>query len=289
MIRLWFWLHRKVITSCIMIILFLLGSICVGAASCFLEMFYGAPVYSFKPGYSGFGIFHNDTIIPVSMIVSVVVNPAELWFDYFFGYNENGTYNFIFVFPFNILGFYRASENMSTRSTPHGSAVWLQYRASNTSLGYMNHQIWGDFKIENTFQEGTRGSYTIILPFGMGIEPDVASDLQKTLEVPLYSGDVNVTLYVTLPGGFMPTTTFPPNSAGPEPYTTPFNTTITSIEWNAGKLQNSVTIEAVDTGEKSFYDNIPFESGVLLAIGLQFMFTTSYDAIRKWGSSKTET
>jgi len=55
------------------------------------------------------------------------------------------------------LGQSQVSENMSTKSTPHGSAVWLQCRVNNVSSYGLGHEIWGDFAIENTFQEGTRG------------------------------------------------------------------------------------------------------------------------------------
>jgi hypothetical protein len=284
-IKLTIWLNRKKITKWFMVILFITGSIFSGLAAYFYFSFVNAPTYSFKTGYSGFGIAHNDSIIPIRMTVAVEVNPPELWFDYYFSCSENGTYNFIFVFPFNIVRVYGASENMTTKSTPHGSAVWLQHRVDNVSSYGLGNEIWGYFSIENTFQEGTRGSYTIILPFGMGIDPSVTQDLWETLKVPFYSGDINVTLQVALPGAFRPTTMFPPNSKGPELFRTPFNTTIASMIWDAGTLQNSVTIEAIDINEKPFYDNIPFTSGILFGIGIQLMFTIGYDSIRNWAKS----
>lgn len=272
-----------------MVVLFMLGLVCISLASHEIARFYGAPVYSFKAGYSGFGIAHNDSIIPVSMTVGLAVNPSELWFDYYFVCYANGTYNFIFAFPFYITRQYSASEKMSTRSTPHGSAVWLQYMADNVSSLGLGHQIFGDFYIENTFQEGTKGLYTIILPFGMGIDFDVTLDLWQSLKVPFYSGDVNVTLYVALPVGFKPSTTFPPNRGLEYP---PSHSNVTQVQpsltWDVGTLQNSVTIEAVDTEEKSSYDIIPFTSGILFAVGLQFTFTIGYDSIRKWANSKEE-
>jgi len=107
-------------------------------------------------------------------------------------------------------------------------------------------------------------------------------------QVPFYSGDINVTLVVALPGSFRSTTIFPPNSRGSELFETPFNVTIDSMEWDAGTLRNSVTIEAIDMNEKSIYDNIPFTSGVLFGIGVQIMFTIGYDSIRKWARSPME-
>ncbi|MGD0495908.1 MAG: hypothetical protein ABSB28_07675 [Candidatus Bathyarchaeia archaeon] len=273
-----------------MIALFLIGLICIGFASYYLVSFYSAPVYSFKAGYSGFEIAHNtSSITPVTMTVLVSVNPPHLFFDYYFICNANGTYNFIFAFPFNILEQTGASEKMATRSRPHGSAIWLQYVVDNVSSWGLGHEIWGDFVIENTFQDGTRGSYTIILPFGMGMDFEVVRDLWQALKVPFNSGGVNITLYVALPVGFRPTTTFPLNR-GLEYPPSHFNVTQAqaSMTWDAGTLQNSVTIEAIDINEKSFYDNIPFTSGILLAIGLQFVFTIGYDFVKKWGRSQTE-
>ncbi len=281
--------YRREITRWTMIALFLIGLICIGFASYYLVSFYSAPVYSFKAGYSGFEIAHNaSSVTPQWMTVYVAVNPPELFFDYFSICNANGTYDFIFAFPFNILGQNGASENMSTRSTPYGPAVWLKYVVDNASSWGLGHEIWGDFVIENTFQDGTRGLYTIILPFGMGVRSEVTGDLWQALQVPFYS-DVNITLYVALPVGFKPTTTFPPNR-GLEFPPTRFNVTQAqaSMTWDAGTLQNSVTIEAADTNEKAFYDNIPFTTGILLAIGLQFMFTVGYDSFRKWARSQTE-
>jgi hypothetical protein len=287
-VRLRISLYRREIMRWFMVILFVIGSVLTGLATYFYVVFVTAPVYSFKTGYSGFGIAHNESIIPMLMTVGVAINPPELWFDYYFSCYMNGTYNFIFAFPFNIMRQIRVSENMSTKSTPHGSAIWLQCRVNNVSSYGLDHEIWGDFAIENTFQEGTRGSYTIILPFGMGISPEVTEDLWQALKVPFYSGDINVTLYVALPGGFRPTTMFPPNSRGPELYKTPFNVTIDSTEWDAGRLQNSVTIEAIDVNEKPIYDNIPFTSGILFGIGVQLMFTIGYDSIRRWARSPIE-
>lgn len=254
-----------------------------------LTSFVYAPVYSFTSGYRGFEVAHNDSIRPMNMIVDVEVNnPSELWFYYSFLYDLNGTYSFFFAFPFNIVGRYPGSDVMPWNSTPYCSAVWLQYVDNNVSYFWKDHEIFGDFMIENTFQEGTKGSYTFVLPFGMGAPFDVTRDLIQSLKVLPYS-DVNVTLYVALPAGSTPTTTFPPNR-GLEFPPPPSNLTQAraSIAWDAGTLQNTVTIEAVNTSEKSFYDSAPFYSGVLLAVGLQFMFTTGYDSIRKWARPSNE-
>jgi hypothetical protein len=277
------WLHRFKIIRWLMIALFLLGSALTGVAAYSYVAFVTAPVYSFKTGFSGFGIARNSSITPVSMTVGVSVNPPVLWFYYSFFCHENGTYNFIFAFPFYITRVISASEkNVSTNSTPYGSAIWLQYRVNNVSSYGAGHMLFGNFVIRNTFQEGTRGSYTIILPFGMGVNPEVTQNLTRKLQVPFYSGDVNVTLDVSLPGSFTPITSFPPSSRGPEPYPTPLNTTTNFMEWSAGTLQNSITIEVVDANEKSFYDYLPFASGVFFGIGIQLMFTIGYDWIRKW-------
>jgi hypothetical protein len=242
-----------------------------------------APSYSFKPGFSGFGIARNETVIlPTMMVVGLGSDPPELWFQYFFECEANGTYNFIFAFPFNITGQIGSSRNMSFRATTRGSAVWSRYEVNTVSYGWQSAEVWGVFSIENTFQSGTRGSYTFILPFGMGISAEVIGDLQHELGIGFHTPDVNISLQVGLPSRFKIIGTFPPVSAGPNVWVTPTNRSITTMEWHFEKLQDSVTINCEDQNEIAFYETLPFISGLFLGIGIPIITTTLYDAVKEW-------
>jgi len=266
------------------IIFIMIGLTTVVLGGIFYYRFVSAPSYSFKYGFSGFGIARNDTdIIPDMMVVGVGIDPPELWFQYFFQCSANGTYNFFFVFPFNITGKWFTSEDMLFNATPYGSVVYLRHQVTNVTAGWLSQDISGDFSIENTFQTGTRGRYTFILPFGMGVHSEVFQDVWKELKVSFHSPDVNITLQVGLPSELHLVNSFPPVSKGPNTWKTPYNRTINSLEWASETLQDSVTIQTENTEEIGSYENLPFISGVLLGIGIPTIITTSYDAIKEWG------
>lgn len=248
-------------------------------------LYYSAPNYSFEPGFSGFGVARNQTnILPWMMVVGIGVDPPDLWFQYFFQCSINGTYNFIFVFPFNVISKISATENMSFRTTSRGSAIWLRYEVNDISVGWASKEIWGYFSIENTFQSGTRGSYTFLLPFGMGIHPEVYGNLQRELNVPFHTPDTNITLQFGLPGHYKITGTFPPVSAGPNVWITPTNRSIETVEWEFETLRDSVTVQCQDPNEASYYQSLPFISGLGLSIGASIATRTIYDAVKEWAS-----
>lgn len=278
-LKLRLWLNRRRIGKSLIALIFTLGCLLTGQAYVYYIQYVNAPVYHFRSGFSGFGIARNDTINPYMMVVGIGIDPPELWFQYFFTCPTNGTYNFIFIFPFNITRINYISEYMVVNSTPHGSAIWLRHSVENASYNAPVQEISGDFSIENTFQDGTRGLYTIILPFGMGIDPEVFQEPWKILKVSLHSPDAPITLHVGLPGDFRPTNMFPPVTKGPNTWTTAMNRTITSLEWNFAALQDSVTIQG-NTDEKFYYDNLPFISGILFGIGVTIIFTIVYDALK---------
>jgi len=119
-------------------------------------IFAGAPNYSFKPGFSGFGIARNETtVLPTLMVVGLGAEPPELWFEYFCACSMNGTYNFLFFFPFKIVSEEGNSTDISFRATQTGSAVWLSLNINDVYLGSRDIEIWGDLSIENTFQSGS--------------------------------------------------------------------------------------------------------------------------------------
>lgn len=267
----------------------LIGSIIALFGGMIYYQFANAPNYFFKSGFSGFGIARNDTdITPDRMIVGIGIEPPELWFQYFFTCSANGTYNFFFVFPFNITTQRFASETMSYNSTPYGSVVYLQHDVNNVTSGWLSQEIFADFWIENTFKTGTRGAYTFILPFGMGVHSEAYQDVWKELKVGFHSPDANITLQVGLPSHFRLVNAFPPVSRGPNRWTTPYNNTIDSMEWQFVTLQDSVTIQTEDGDEISYYENLPFVSGLLLSIGIPTIVATAYDAIKEWARSPEE-
>jgi len=253
----------------------------IGIATSYL--FYSAPRYSFRPTFSGFGVARNSTnISPEMLVVGIGLDPPELWFQYFFSCSANGTYNFLFVFPFYVTSTYASKENMSLRATSQGSAIWLQYQVSDVSYGWESGEVWGVFSIENTFQSGFRGSYMFLLPFGMGIHPEVYGNLQRELGVTFHTPDTNITLQFGLPARYQITQTFPPLSSGPETWVTYTNRTITTVKWEFETLQNSVTIYCQDPNEIAFYDHLLFISGLGYGIGVSIVITTVYEAVKDW-------
>jgi len=246
-------------------------------------LFFSAPHYALQPSFAGFGVARNTSnIVPSWFVVGVAVDPPELWFQYFFEYSMNGTYNFLFIFPFKIINKIRASENMHFNSTSRGSAIWLQYKVNDVPFGWAGTDIWGDFSIENTFKSGTRGSYMFILPFGRGISGEVLGNLQEALQVTFHTPDTNISLQVGLPARYQITQAFPPISAGPNVWTTPSNRVISTVEWQFETLQDSVTIYCQDPDEIALYQSYQFISGLGFGIGVTMVTTTVYDAIKDW-------
>ena len=248
-----------------------------------LFLFYNAPNYSFQPNFSGFGVARNETnISPNFFVLSITIRPPELYFYYSFSCCENGTYNFLFWFPFKIISKTSSTMNMSFNATSRGSAVWLRYQVDNVGYGWVNHQFSGVFSIENTFQSGTRGSYMFVLPFGLGIPGELIWNIQRELKVPFTTTSANIDLSFGVPSGYHITQTFPPHTVGPNTWTTRSNRTITKVGWNPRDLRDSVTIYCQNPNEIALYQSFLFIGGLCLGIGFPIMTTPVYDTVKKW-------
>ena len=253
----------------------------------FYVLFVDAPAYSFNPNVRGFLVARNQTVTPTSMNIILGIDPMELYFQYFFGCEANGTFDFLFVFPVQIVSKIATSMNMSVRSTHYGSAIWLHYDVVDVAAGagpkwHPEEEIWGWFSISNTFQSGTRGSYTFILPFTSDMDASVAADLWSQLSVNSYDAGAPITLQFGLPGSHRILQTFPPISSGPNVWINPYNQTRTTVKWNFQSLGEMLTIQSEDSTEISRYDILPFISGVLIGVGVPITTSALYDWIKEW-------
>lgn len=248
-----------------------------------LYLFYNAPSHTFQPNFSGFGIARNGTSIsPQLFVISVTIKPPELYFHYSFVCSENGTYNFLFWFPFEIISRITSTVNMSLNTTSQGSAVWLRHQVDNVHYGWADHHFSGVFLIKNTFQSGTRGSYMFVLPFGLGIPGELIRNIQRELGVAFTTAVANIDLSFGVPEGYHITQTFPPHSIGPNTWITPSNRTITKVGWNPKDLKDSVTIYCQNPNEIALYESFLFIGGLCLGIGVPMMTTPVYDVLKKW-------
>ncbi len=265
---------------------FLIGLIITSSGGVLLYFNYNPPTLSSaNPYYQGFGVARNDTASPTIMTIGLVVNPPEFSFQYFFEAMVNGTYNFIFVFPFNVKSIVGESKNMfmSVNSTNTCTVISVSLNSSQLESG----KIWGDFMIDQTFVSDNRGLINIILPFGNGISSETFDNIQRKLEVSLYSPDAPIDLYVSLPNSYSWTESFP-SMTGMNPFVNPFtNKSVTSLYWNFDKLQNSITIKCDDQFEIGVYGYLLFFSGIFLGVGLPLMVTTYYDGKKRWSEKKT--
>lgn len=264
--------------------LFLLGGLLITTFAGIAPQYFfaSAPRYYLQSSFSGFGVARNSTNISAHrFVVGIGVDPPELWFQYFFRCDTNGTYNFLFVFPFKITSKIHATDNTHFNATYRGSVVWLQYQVNNVSIWGRDDDIWGYFSIENTFQSGTRGSYMFVLPFGMGIHPEVSSKLHRDLGVTFHSPDANISLQVGLPAPYQITQTFPPISAGPNVWETPTNRTITTVEWEFETLEDSVIIFCQDPDGMANYQNYQFISGIGFGIGIPIIAATIFEYVKE--------
>jgi len=248
-----------------------------------LYVFFNAPNYSFQPNFSGFGIARNQTYIsPLRFVLSITTGPPELYFSYSFSCAENGTYNFLFWFPFKIVSEASSKVDMSFNATAKGSAVWLQYQVDNVHYGWTGQQISGVFSIENTFQSGTRGSYMFVLPFGLGVPHELVRKIQMDLGIPFVTPSASIDLSFGVRVGYLITQTFPQHSVGPNTWTTPTNRTITKVGWNPKELSDSITVYCQNPNEMAIYQSFLFIGGLGLGIGVPIVTTTLYDATKEW-------
>jgi hypothetical protein len=267
------------------VIFFLIGLIITSSGVLLLYTYYNPQTFSTNPYYHGFGIARNDTAIPSIMTIGFVVDPAEFSFQYFFETMVNGTYNFIFVFPFHVRSIVGESENMSMSVNTTDTCTVISVNLNSTQ--FSSGKISGDFMIDQTFLSDNRGIYTIVLPFGNGIDNKIYGKIQNDLDVSLHVPDAPIDLYVSLPNAYSWTESFP-SMVGMNPFINPFsNKSVTSLYWNFDKLQNSVTIKCDNQFEIGVYGYYLFISGIFLGVGIPLMMTAYYDSLKKF-SEKAE-
>lgn len=246
-----------------------------------------APSYSFQPNYQGFAVARNYTqnIMPYFLRVRIST-PTEqpvLYFRYDFSVAENGSYNFIFLFPFQVAQKISSTKSMNYNSTPYGTAVWLKNRVVDVDVGWKSKYIWGEFYVTNTFQSGTRGDYIFALPFIMGVggPSDVIDELQRELKVAWHSPDVKVELEFTVPSRLQITQAYPQSFLGPDTLTITGNRTINMVRWNVSWPSQQFTVICRDNKETAYYQSILFLSGIFISIGAGVVVRSVYDAARE--------
>jgi hypothetical protein len=237
-----------------------------------------APNYQLQPDFYGFGVARNQTNIePVNFIIAISADSFAFSFQYSFICYKNGTYNFLFVFPFKITSKIDAAENMSFYHTRHGSAIWLKYNANNLPPSGLPQEIFGSFRIDNTFQSGSRGSYMFLLPFGGAIGSEAYS-LAIELGVDFLPPDTTIELRFGVSPNLWLTQISPKPSMGPRILQHGNNRIETSIGWYFDELlQDSIVIFSQDTNKISLYQFYLFIAGIFIGIGSSIIVTATYN------------
>jgi len=236
----------------------------------------------------GFAIAHNSTqnVLPHSiyMRVAVLSERPVLYFRYAYAVYENGSYNFIFILPFQVVQNTGLNEAVHFNSTPYGSAIWTTREINNVANGSWSHDDFeAEFFIDNTFQSGTRGDYTFTLPLigGVGGVSDVITQLRDSLNVIWYTPDAGVELEFIVPSRLHITQAYPQSFAGPDTLTIIGNQTINKVRWTMAWPSQQFTIICHDSDEASSYQAILFFGGIFISIGAGIMVRSAYDAAKK--------
>jgi hypothetical protein len=245
--------------------------------------------YWLNPNYSGFGVFVNKTSISPTnpdLIIILSIEPDQLYFQYFFFCEEVGTYNFLFIFPFNLTAELSATEHMFFNSTPYGSAVWLQYVINETG----SHDISGTFAIEETFKSGSGGSYMFVLPFGFGINSETIGNLYNELNVTSENAYSQVQLsFITPFPKYRILQTFPQMQYAPSPLPG-LETEVAGARWIfKDELEESINIYADSPEQISNNQNSLFWGGLLLGFGINIIVRAAFDYTEKRYLAKSET
>jgi hypothetical protein len=260
------------------VVAFLIGIVGFPFVGGLFYMWANPSMYSYDPRYQGFAVDQNSTVIPNGFYIdfNANVNPPELFFQYWFIIQTNGTYSFIFSFPFNVFVVFHNADNMTINPTSTDTVMYVTLPENEGS-----QDIWGDFGITRTFLSDNRGFHTIELPFGGVVNSD-AVVLEQKLGIEPSFQSVSVNLYVGLPISYSYVESIPAISDS-NPFVNPqTNVSSASLHWyfNNG-LQNSVTIVYNDQSEVGYLQNMTFWSGIFFALGFSLAVNTMYDAYRK--------
>jgi hypothetical protein len=237
-------------------------------------------VSTVNPNYSGLGILVNKTdIISSQLEIIVTAEPNTLYFQYFFICQANGTYNFLFSFPFNItreISSWPEKAQFNSTSS-HGSAVWMHLDSNGTG----GRSVSGEFEIADTFRSGSSGSNTFVLPFGFGVfGAEIFGNLTLQLNVTFAQG-INTDLIFTVPSPkYDIVQTFPERTVGwlamPG---RPINwTNRAGGQWEFPEgLRESIIIYTQNRDEIHGSQFSVFFGGVVLSIGIQVAIVAMYD------------
>ncbi len=275
------------------IIFFLIGSLVLSIGAVLILRYFYAPTHYYQPEKRGFGVAFNHTrlISPnwYSIEIFVKQDVAELLFYYSFEVVENGSYNFIFVFPFDVIAKIESTEGMNFTKTPYGTAFSLKYEISDVITGKKGDIINGRFQIENTFQSGTKGEYSFTLPLASGIPscPEIDS-LNAEMGVWWHTPAGAVSLIFVVPENLRITQMYPlTNVTGPNTnYSSYYNITTTYVKWDLYWLEQHFTIVCTDSDEKQKYEAILFLSGILISAGVSLLVKTGHDYLKAKLSEK---
>ncbi len=246
-----------------------------------------APSFFNNSNFRGFGLITNDTesLSDSMMIVLRISNPSSLYFNYVFESRMNDTYSFVFWFPFRINGIKSNPQNMSISPTDSGSVVSLSYNTPITywtNGGVPTQKIEGWFNIDNTFTSGSKGVYTITLPFGMGVDSEVFDRTARQLNVTYFSSS-NVILHIDLPYNYGVADIFPQLSTGLQSWTPSTSSNpINTLEWNFKTLSETVIVRYEDNLAIGFHENALFAGGIILGVGSSIFLTAFYDWAKDW-------
>jgi hypothetical protein len=270
-------------------------------------IYYTAPTYTTKPSdYGGFAIARNETnIIPQSISLSLNVDSSTALFNYGCEFTAEGTYNFVFVFPFHInqitgplccaylspnstKGFVGYNTyNIST--TEWGSVIWLSYENTND---FIKPSIEFQMTLDQTFLSGCRGSYSLTLPFQENFIPTVM--IQEPFEEFGFNSfePLNCSMYLQvygLPTDAVLTGNSPQLSqnlrTGSNPLISALDTT-TYVTWNVKELDDNFIINYHSPSEVDRYQNLLLIGGIFLGIGTSVTITVAYDWLKQASERK---
>lgn len=252
-----------------------------------LWSYQNAADYSFEPNTQGFAIARNYTtnIFPSTMriTVSAYSDIDKMHFRYDFRVTENGSFNFIFIFPFKVERILGSTDGLKSNVTSHGTAIWIKHRIEDVGIYGRSAHIWGELQIADTFLSGSRGDYVFGLPFfgGVGGSSEIIDDLQDQLGVSWFSPDGRVELEIRVPFDYQVIQAFPQPFSGPDT----MNITgriINRVYWDVEWLDQQYTIICRNQEEATMYESMLFFGGIFISIGGGLMIQSSYDGLRRY-------
>jgi hypothetical protein len=245
-----------------------------------------APSYSYNPNYRGFYVMTNDSsiLIPENMTfeINTYENVKKLSFDYQYRVEEIGTYNFVFLFPFEVIKPLSDLYPLNYTLTPYGTAIWTSRQINY--VGEANRVI-GYFAINNTFQSGKEGEYELSFPLIWEYRPNgVVEELKKNLGLNYNVPQVGLEfkLYVT--------SSYNIDQVNPEPiYYNPNaigrgNETVKKLVWyfdGLDLLQKQFIIRCRDENLISLLNYYVLLAGIFVSIGGSLVVKTAYDKLKE--------